>query len=195
MILRKCRKCGLEAHTKEDLELFVKDKQRRFGRDNICKKCKQVRRKILYKRRKWDLNVSILRKCRFCGLEAHNKEELKLFVKNKFAIHGRANECKTCANKYSRRRRAEIRLIVLKHYGGDPPKCACCGEKHLEFLTIDHINGGGRKHEIQIKKQGYRTVTEWLYRNNFPKGFRVLCWNCNSCLGTYGYCPHQKKGN
>lgn len=38
MMLRKC-KCGLEAHTEEDLELFSINKQQKYGRRNICKAC------------------------------------------------------------------------------------------------------------------------------------------------------------
>lgn len=33
---------------------------------------------------------------------------------------------------------------------------------------------------------------KWLKRNDWPKGFRVLCHNCNSSLGYYGYCPHRR---
>ncbi len=33
----------------------------------------------------------------------------------------------------------------------------------------------------------------WLYRNNWPDGFRILYHNCNQSLGSYGYCPHQIK--
>jgi hypothetical protein len=31
----------------------------------------------------------------------------------------------------------------------------------------------------------------WLRKNGFPKGFRVLCHNCNFAHGHYGYCPHK----
>jgi hypothetical protein len=57
-----------------------------------------------------------------------------------------------------------------------------------EFLTMDHINGGGNQHRKKIKESIYR----WLYHNNFPSGFRVLCANCNMSYGLFGYCPHKK---
>jgi hypothetical protein len=45
-LLRKCNRCGLEAHTEEDLELFVKTSGRmKYGRRNECKKCKEEVRK------------------------------------------------------------------------------------------------------------------------------------------------------
>ena len=53
------------------------------------------------------------------------------------------------------------------------------GEKIIDFLTIDHINGGGNKHLEAIRKVGGQSFYNWLITNNFPKGFRVLCWNCN----------------
>jgi hypothetical protein len=37
--LRVCRGCGLEAYTKEDLELFKSHKQRPHDRDTLCKIC------------------------------------------------------------------------------------------------------------------------------------------------------------
>ncbi|MBA7489955.1 hypothetical protein ES702_00489 [subsurface metagenome] len=192
-ILRKCVDCGLEAKTKEDLQIFVKNIMKRYGRNNLCKKCSNKRQKERNTKKVIDLSGPIFRKCRTCGLEAHNKEELELFIKVKSSLYGRANICRKCANEQARKKTAEIRLIVLKHYGGDPPKCACCGEDHIEFLTIDHIKGGGNRHEKELRKEGYATVAYWLYKKHFPEGFRVLCWNCNASLGIYGYCPHQKK--
>lgn len=37
--LRKCRTCGTCAKNAEELELFVKSKDSKFGRYNLCKKC------------------------------------------------------------------------------------------------------------------------------------------------------------
>ena len=89
-----------------------------------------------------------------------------------------------------RKRRHRDSLIVLKHYGGDIPKCKCCEETELMFLTIDHINGGGRKHRIETKNYGLK---RWIIKNKFPKEFQILCMNCN--LGKHlnnGLCPHKK---
>jgi len=38
--LRKCRICGLEAWTEKELEYFSKFKESKYGRDTLCKKCK-----------------------------------------------------------------------------------------------------------------------------------------------------------
>ena len=83
----------------------------------------------------------------------------------------------------------KLRLEVLTAYGGNPPRCACCGEGHIEFLGIDHIYGGGHKHRRQIGMG--QNLYRWLKANNYPDGYRALCHNCNLSLGFYGYCPHQ----
>lgn len=82
-----------------------------------------------------------------------------------------------------------LRQEVLSHYGGDPPRCECCGEGRFEFLSIDHIGGGGNAHR---KAEGSgQMVYRDLKRRGYPPGFRVLCHNCNQAFGYNGYCPHQ----
>ena len=86
-------------------------------------------------------------------------------------------------------KRLEMKKKIIKYYGG---KCACCGESRIEFLAIDHIGGGGKKHR---KKIGAGNLLYWIIRNNYPKGFRILCHNCNMSFGLYGYspaCPNKK---
>jgi hypothetical protein len=82
------------------------------------------------------------------------------------------------------------RMQVLEHYSKGKFECACCGDKHIEFLAIDHINGGGGKHRVSLGEGG-QYIISWIRNNNYPEGFRVLCHNCNSSLGHYGYCPHE----
>lgn len=85
------------------------------------------------------------------------------------------------------------RMMALIHYGGETPACACCGEKTIQFLSIDHIRGGGKQHLLEIGKgkiAGNR-LYKWLYKNDYPSGFQVLCYNCNLSRGFYGICPHE----
>jgi hypothetical protein len=83
-----------------------------------------------------------------------------------------------------------VRLACLSYYSGGPPFCECCKEKRMEFLSIDHINGGGTKHRKEIRKK-YLSIYHCLADYGYPSGYRVLCQNCNSALGHYGYCPHS----
>ncbi len=80
----------------------------------------------------------------------------------------------------------KLRIRVIQHYGG---KCACCGMKPLKFLAIDHINGGGNKHRKKLG--GAYNFYLWLVRENFPKGFQVLCHNCNMATRYGATCPHK----
>jgi len=119
-------------------------------------------------------------RCKLAKDESH-------FAPNKGRKSGLSSYCGECARALARLIRLAERHEVLKHYGGEPPKCACCGEDRFEFLSIDHINGGGKEH---IKSIGY-TLARWLKKNHYPEGYRVLCHNCNFALGHYGYCPHK----
>lgn len=95
-------------------------------------------------------------------------------------------------NKRAKQLSLKYRLEVLIHYGGNPPKCACCGETRYEFLTIDHINNDGAKDRKKFVNN--YAFYRWLIKNNFPEGYRILCYNCNCSLGHYGYCPHKTTG-
>lgn len=88
------------------------------------------------------------------------------------------------------------KLEVFQHYAAAAvPFCKCCGENNLQFLTIDHIRGGGNKHRKEIfgtYPSGGSAMYWWLKKNNMPAGFQVLCFNCNCAKGFHGYCPHQQ---
>lgn len=82
-------------------------------------------------------------------------------------------------DKYRIHRRA-----VIEKLGG---KCSCCGEDNREFLSIDHVDGGGGQHQKAIGN-----LASHLYRHGWKEGeYRCLCHNCNFSFGKYGYCPHQ----
>lgn len=88
----------------------------------------------------------------------------------------------------SRRYADRCRIRALRFYSGGEPECACCKERSLEFLALDHLNGGGLAHR---RSSGIRRLAIWLVQRGFPSGFRVLCSNCNQSYGAYGYCPHE----
>lgn len=79
---------------------------------------------------------------------------------------------------------AKQKKALINRYGG---RCACCGEDRIEFMTIDHIHGGGAKHRAEIGNV-YSTILKEPYN---PDKYQVLCHNCNMALGLYGYCPHR----
>ena len=101
------------------------------------------------------------------------------------------------AKKATLRSRRKLRIEVLGHYSGGTPKCSCCGEENIEFLTIDHINGHGNEDRRQKKTGGGTEFWRWLKKHWYPEGFQVLCFNCN--IARYwspdGVCPHKKVKN
>ena len=96
--------------------------------------------------------------------------------------------CQRCLSRDSGTRRSrEMRAAVLRAYGGESPHCVCCGEQTREFLTLDHVNNGGRAHR---RLKGNQGVYHELRRTGYPDSYRVLCFNCNLARGCYGRCPH-----
>ena len=83
-----------------------------------------------------------------------------------------------------------LRDRVLAAYGHE---CECCGENRKEFLALDHVDGGGKKHRDSLGVSGGCGFHNWLEKNNYPPIIRILCHNCNCALGFYGYCPHEKE--
>lgn len=118
--------------------------------------------------------------------------------------------CKTCRLEAERTRRVRnpevvraqqrramkaLRIKVLSHYSDGAMQCACCGESRYEFLAIDHVDGGGHKHRMELfkgKRAGTRFYS-WLHKANYPTGYQILCHNCNMAKGFWGECPHEKE--
>lgn len=134
---------------------------------------------------------------RYC--KVHGLQDLKAYQPSKPKGSTRIEyHCKKCKrvrntrdrkknNAYQRGVNKRIRLEVLKHYSSGKLCCALCGERHKEFICIDHINGGGKKHRESL------TGAYWssFKRKGWPEGFRVLCYNCNL---KYGCRDHFWKG-
>lgn len=130
-----------------------------------------------------------------CSRCKRTKFLVKNFHKDKNRKSGFYPVCKLCVSMYQTNYQAKYKKIVFDHYGN---KCVCkhgksiCGENTPEFLSIDHINGNGKKHRNRNKVSGsnfYRFITLKL---KFPKNLQILCHNCNLAKGFYGGCPHNK---
>ena len=70
-------------------------------------------------------------------------------------------------SQYNRDANLRRRMACLNYYeSGGSPHCACCGEKEIKFLAIDHINDDGyitRKKEKEAKWN----LCVWLIKNQF----------------------------
>ncbi len=83
--------------------------------------------------------------------------------------------------EYMKQRRMTIRMQALFHYSNGSLKCKQCGEDHTEFLSLDHINGGGHCHQKTVGRGSM--FYKWIVTNDFPPGLQVLCHNCNFAKG------------
>lgn len=91
------------------------------------------------------------------------------------------------ARESHKRMRENLRTELIAAYGG---RCACrnCPETNTAFLTLDHINGDGKAHRLQVGSHTYAD----LRRKGFPRdGYRLLCWNCNAMTRNGQVCPHE----
>lgn len=132
-----------------------------------------------------ELLLSIAKECTRC-------KEFKLiteFRDHSIGPSGKHSWCNPCINEANISYRKIRKLKIIENYGGE---CICCGEKNWEFLTIDHVDNDGAKHKKELGGASY--LYHFLKKNNYPRDkYRLLCFNCNSSRGSFGYCPHEKK--
>lgn len=84
--------------------------------------------------------------------------------------------CMNCNWLRKRGQRTQISIDVIQHYSDGTASCKRCGNKDIKVLSIDHIDGGGNRHKREV---GMGVVfLYWLKKNNYPRGYQVLCMNC-----------------
>lgn len=207
---KRCSKCG---ETKP-LDEFYRDRSSRDGLNRQCKTCINV-----VKRRWLERNPEYARQHYADNRDRLTERHREYYAENREAVlavnHAYADahreEIKAqkrehywfdpeAARLHSREwREANLELEarlqhdrhqarraqVFGHYG---TSCACCGS--TEELQIDHIEGGGKAHRIELF--GHRGSTQmfynWLIREGFPEGFQTLCKSCNSSKHEGDWC-------
>jgi len=123
--------------------------------------------------------------------ENNNPDEFNVLCGNcnwkEFLLRNYDNTTITYSKEYGFRKK----ISAFQIYSDYRIKCAVCGEDDIDVLTIDHIDGGGNKHKKKLKQEGIegRVFYEWLEKNLYPFGYRVLCRNCqrteyyhNACI-------------
>jgi hypothetical protein len=91
---------------------------------------------------------------------------------------------------YAKIQTLEKKKKVIAHYSKGTmhcmnPKCEVPGgAKNIWALTLDHINGGGKKQERELKTKEGKMLYDWLIQNNFPpemeNQLQVLCYSCQA---------------
>jgi len=118
--LRKCRECGLEANTENDLNLFVTNRLSKYNKANLCKDCAETQQKEYRKSEEYQQREKQYRQ----------KDSYKNRRKNK-----------DYQNKYG---------ITLKDYDSmlhsQNGCCKICGIHHTKVhfgLVVDHNHKNG----------------------------------------------------
>jgi hypothetical protein len=150
-------------------------------------------------------------RCKACFLEEGRKRRLENYDKtlererqwredNREVIRERsrqwARDNMDQQVEYQRQYTAELKTQVLAHYG---KVCKCCGCDDFDYLTVDHIDGNGGEHRVELfgnNKAAGRVFYLWLIRNGFPDGYQTLCKSCNYSKGKTPQCrkDHGREG-
>jgi hypothetical protein len=94
-------------------------------------------------------------------------------------------------NEYSRVRNVRMKAEAIAQYGG---YCVCCGETEPLFLNLEHTDGNGKQHRLEVGVTGGVRFYDWRKKRGWPTEprLRVMCWNCNCARHLNGgVCPHE----
>jgi hypothetical protein len=119
---------------------------------------------------------------RFRGYIQTYKEKHIEELREKARIRDRANRADPIKRARVERNAAKhkegLKRLVIEKYSNSSMLCAWCNEGRMPCLSIDHIDGGGNAHRKEILKSAGLNFYQWLKKEGFPPGFRVLCMNC-----------------
>ena len=175
--MKQCTKCKIS----KPLNEYYKCKNNSDGLDCYCKDCKKVMRKDEYSRHK---KLYQERAVKYCEDE-NNKE--RMYKKHKEWVNDNPERIKGyrlteghtlgLTNKqYIKMKRDEKVIQALFFYSDGKMKCELCGNDNIDLLCIDHVNHNGGEHRKTYKGH---SLPNQLIKENFPKGYRILCRNCN----------------
>lgn len=135
----------------------------------------------------WIWYIHIMRTCSKCKRQYPTTSQYWKLRKGKYPYRA----CKSCEreynNKWFRESEQRYKFQAVHAYGSH---CECCRETHIQFLTFDHISGGGNEHR-RSNAGARKNLAKWLVQNNYPAGFRILCWNCHMSMNGGRTCPHK----
>lgn len=116
----------------------------------------------------------------------HIKASPKLAARQREHNRRWAKQNRAWIRAYNKQYFIKLRKEFIAAYGS---KCACCDETISEFLTLDHVNGGGNKHRRLI---GTNNLYTTLKKVGWPQDeYRLLCMNCNWAGRGGKICPHK----
>ena len=139
-------------------------------------------------RRRWFICEDCLHKD-WVAKHEHRKEVERAYTKIYRARPEIRQRIRFQRRQYYRRNYYELKRLLFDHYSGGDIKCACCGEREIVFLSLDHIVGSSK---ADRKRFGDHFMWyRWLVKNGYPPSLQVLCMNCNWGRRYNGICPHR----
>ena len=124
------------------------------------------------------MGSNALRRCKHCGVEAYNEEDLEKFSPNKDCLHGRALECKPCHNN----RRKMYRRANPSSYKDTNMKYLCANSYHITLEEYKERMSTSDCCEIC----GTKDNLCYDHDHNTMDFRGVLCKKCNKGLGNLG---------
>jgi len=115
-----------------------------------------------------------IKNCLYCGTEFEDR-----------TTNDKKKYCSTkCKDKYyywnkgmkekKKNRLQELKKDIIMKYSDGKMECECCGNKNIEFLTIDHIDENGAK---ERRKHGTgHNYYRWLKKNDYPTDLNLRCY-------------------
>jgi hypothetical protein len=160
VIFRKCRKCGLEAATEEELELFVKKKQGTYGRATICKECAR----------------EISKNWRNENKERAKENSKQWYSNNKERVRENYKKWEN-NNKEVRKERVKRNREALKQYLGGSYKCEHCGFEHSTSAPFDFHHKDPNDKEGSVSALVQNAALDRLFKE--VDKCILLCANCH----------------
>lgn len=163
---KQCSKCG----NVKPLDQFTRDRAKRDGHRNSCRDCEHERDRQRYQA---DREAKLGYQKRY--YQEHTAERLG------YAWLYREDNSERVKGR-ERRYYEGLRAAVYNHYGY---VCACPGCGATEDLTIDHVNGDGASHRLELfgraqSNGGGSRWYRWLIGQGFPSDYQTLCRPCNA---------------
>ena len=153
-----CIYCGISFQTNRPESLYCSNKCSCNFRYNKNKRTKK------------------LKNCLQCGKEFKTTTSKK-YCSEECRLISHYERHKAYYGRKARERNKERKLKVFIYYSNSKsPFCKKCGIKDMDILTLDHINNDGYKHRKELKSHDLYSE---LIKTNFPKGYQILCRNCN----------------
>lgn len=124
-----------------------------------------------------------LRKCNYCGLEAHTEEELNLFKATLHGKHHRANLCKKCWNErwgrpYNRVHNPLNRTVQQKWAKENPEKIAEWGRRRRERARERYRTDPEYHEKMLEKSRNYQNNRNRTLRAEVIKKLGGKCVKC-----------------